>query len=127
LQDPDRLEKVVGLDEPNEFEHQQGVQRAREIPIDDGRRRRRIGNKAERRQRLGRGRYVRDNRQLAINLLGVFVQPLHRVKYCLDADPTIRPVQRAGVLRLFSRDDLARVRWALIRTARRRRGGADVR
>lgn len=46
-------------------------------------------------------------------------QPLHRIKYCLDAY-SIEPIQRAGVLRLFSRDDLPRIKSALIRIAERR-------
>jgi hypothetical protein len=52
-------------------------------------------------------------------------EPLHRIKYCIDAY-RIEPTQRAGVLRLFSRDDLPRIKSALARTAGRR-GGADAR
>ena len=52
-------------------------------------------------------------------------QPLHRIKYCIDAY-AIEPIQRAGVLRLFSRDDLPRIKSALTRIAQRR-GGTDAR
>jgi hypothetical protein len=52
-------------------------------------------------------------------------EPLHRVKYCIDAYG-IEPTQRAGVLRLFSRDDLPRIKSALVRIAQRR-GGTDAR
>lgn len=46
-------------------------------------------------------------------------QPLHRVRYAIDAY-RIEPVQRAGILRLFSSDDLARIQSAMKRIADRR-------
>jgi predicted transcriptional regulator len=52
-------------------------------------------------------------------------QPLHRVRYALETY-RIEPVQRAGILRLFSRDDLPRIKSALARIAERR-GGTDAR
>ena len=52
-------------------------------------------------------------------------QPLHRVRYALESY-RIEPVQRAGILRLFSRRDLPRIQSAMTRIAQRR-GGADAR
>ncbi|MDB5322192.1 MAG: hypothetical protein JWN40_3823 [Phycisphaerales bacterium] len=52
-------------------------------------------------------------------------QPLHRVRYALETY-RIEPVQRAGILRLFSREDLPRIKSALMRIAERR-GGTNAR
>ena len=46
-------------------------------------------------------------------------QPVHRVRYALETYH-IDPVQRAGILRLFSRDDLPRIQSALDRISGRR-------
>jgi predicted transcriptional regulator len=45
-------------------------------------------------------------------------QPLHRVRYALESY-RIEPLQRAGILRLFSREDLPRIKSALDRIANR--------
>lgn len=46
-------------------------------------------------------------------------QPLHKVRYAIDAY-RIEPIQRAGILRLYSPDDLPRIRSAMIRISERR-------
>lgn len=51
-------------------------------------------------------------------------EPLYRVKYAIDAY-RIEPIQRAGIIRLFSREDIPRIKSAITRTASRR-GGQNV-
>ena len=45
--------------------------------------------------------------------------PLHRLKYAIDAY-RVEPTQRAGIIRLFSRQDLPRIKSILNRIASRR-------
>lgn len=40
-------------------------------------------------------------------------QPLHRVRWVLDTRPDIRPAAYAGIIRLFTRAAIARVRYEL--------------
>jgi hypothetical protein len=49
-------------------------------------------------------------------------QPLHKVRYALDSY-RIEPVQRAGIIRLYSTDDLPRITSALARIAARKGAG----
>ena len=50
-------------------------------------------------------------------------EPLHRVQYVLQTRPDIRPSARAGRLRLYDREAIARIRHELRAIDARRKGG----